>query len=239
LEIDATILGMPKLPNLFVLIGLVILLLIATSAEVLDWIGRLEIIEKRWPRIWAAINNRPLRLIFYLFFIVALGEDAAERIKEAHEVPPLVVTFVAPKSPDVTFVQPEPPKETGRPPKQSEPPPPQAIFSYLAINQTDKVSTRPDAKYQIELNVTSTKVLPSATIRVSCNAPIAGVRFIDYTRSYIVQTFTPEEVVIDPKTHKSFAFGYSQLVPGFGPSLPLTFEVWANQPITCDHVESF
>lgn len=42
---------------------LFVLAVLLGAAEFLDWIGRFEFIESRWPRAWAEINNRPMRLI--------------------------------------------------------------------------------------------------------------------------------------------------------------------------------
>jgi hypothetical protein len=83
-----------------ILLGLYVLF-----AEFLDTIGRLEIIEKRWPAVWRIMSNRPFRLALLLFLVVLLAKDVSERW---HENAPSCLTVVmpAPAAPIVQFVSP-------------------------------------------------------------------------------------------------------------------------------------
>jgi hypothetical protein len=71
-------------------------------AELLDTIGRLEIIEKRWPPVWRAMSNRPFRLALLLFLLVLLAKDLSERW-HANDPASLTVTVPAPPAPIVNF----------------------------------------------------------------------------------------------------------------------------------------
>lgn len=63
------------------LIIAIILALLICIAEILDWIGRLEIIEKRWPKVYATMNSRLARLVAMLFLIALIARDIEQRTK--------------------------------------------------------------------------------------------------------------------------------------------------------------
>jgi hypothetical protein len=90
----------------------VLLAILLGVAEVLDWIGRCEIIEKRWPKLWKAINNRPMRLIAYIVLIIFLIKDIQLQTDKPI-APPLVVTFAPPPQPIVNEERPSSPKPAG------------------------------------------------------------------------------------------------------------------------------
>jgi thiosulfate reductase cytochrome b subunit len=48
----------------WVLISILVLYLFIS--EFLDIIGRLEIIERKWPKLWGLLNNRPMRLVLII-----------------------------------------------------------------------------------------------------------------------------------------------------------------------------
>src|SRR5437016_13957001 len=74
----------------------IVLALLFGTAEILDWVGRLEIIERRWPRVYAAVSNRVARLVALVFLIALTGHDIEKRT----EVPePPKVTIAAPLVP--------------------------------------------------------------------------------------------------------------------------------------------
>jgi hypothetical protein len=85
-------------------VGVFGIYLIAT--EFLDTIGRLEIIEHRWPRLWAAMSNRPMRLILLVLLIGLVAKDIAERL-EQKTPPPLRVTVQPPAPPTIQMVMPD------------------------------------------------------------------------------------------------------------------------------------
>ena len=85
-----------ELLSSLLLIGAATLLIIyVVLVEGLDWIGRAEIIEEKWPRLWGAMNNRPMRLILLIVALVMLAHVIGE-IRAGAE-PPLA-NFAAPKS---------------------------------------------------------------------------------------------------------------------------------------------
>ncbi len=77
----------------------IILALLFGVAEILDWVGRLEIVERKWPKVHAAMNSRLARLIALLFLIALIGHD----IEKHTEIPePPRVTIPAPPVPQFT-----------------------------------------------------------------------------------------------------------------------------------------
>jgi hypothetical protein len=87
---------MPSVSDLiwWVFIGLLAIILIVSAF--LDWIGRVEIIERKFPKIWGVLTNKATRLLLLLFVLGLLAEDVHERLHEK-EPPPLV--FVSPAIP--------------------------------------------------------------------------------------------------------------------------------------------
>src|ERR1035437_4023520 len=55
--------------------------------EILDWHGRFDVIEKRWPTLWAAMNNRAARLLLIVIAIAFLSKDFHDAI--AVRAPPV------------------------------------------------------------------------------------------------------------------------------------------------------
>jgi hypothetical protein len=68
----------------------VAILVYVVLVEGLDWIGRAEIIEKRWPRMWGVMNKRPTRLILILVAIGLLIHVIAENRHSVPDSPPVV-----------------------------------------------------------------------------------------------------------------------------------------------------
>lgn len=83
----------------------VLLAILFGAVEVLDWIGRFEIIEKRWPKLWKFINNRPMRLIVYISFSFFLIKDIRLQVDKS-VAPPIVVNFPVPPPPIVNEERP-------------------------------------------------------------------------------------------------------------------------------------
>jgi len=79
------------------------LLLYVFVSEFLDMIGRLEMIEAKWPKVWGFLSNRPMRLVLIFFLLVIVGNDLVERMNE--KVPALVVKMPSIPAPVVTFAQ--------------------------------------------------------------------------------------------------------------------------------------
>ena len=67
-------------------------------SEFLDVIGRLEIVENRWPKLYARLSNRPMRLIMLVFLIVLVAKDIQERSDEP-KIAPMEVHFAGPAAP--------------------------------------------------------------------------------------------------------------------------------------------
>lgn len=78
----------------------------AILTEATDWIGRAEIIEKRWPRLWGLMNNRPIRLILLAVALVMIGH-VIQDLRAGAEAPE--VKF---RSPQVPMIVPSE-KESG------------------------------------------------------------------------------------------------------------------------------
>jgi hypothetical protein len=73
--------------------------------EFLDLIGRLEIVETKWPKLWGFMSNRPMRLVLIVLLLVLIGRDVVERIQEPPQV--LQVVIQPPPPPNITFAPPE------------------------------------------------------------------------------------------------------------------------------------
>jgi hypothetical protein len=89
---------MEILSSLLLVITAIVLILYFLLTEGLDWIGRAEIIEKRWPILWGAMNDRPMRLVLLIVAIVMLAHVIGELRMGA--VAP-IATFAAPKVPEI------------------------------------------------------------------------------------------------------------------------------------------
>jgi hypothetical protein len=93
-----TLAGMPSISTvLFWLIGSIIAGYLILS-ELLDVVGRLDLIEQKWPRVGRLLNNRPVRLALILFLLVAVWKDLSER-NEEFKPSPLVVNIPGPAAP--------------------------------------------------------------------------------------------------------------------------------------------
>jgi len=84
-----------------VLLGLLLAAYLLAS-EFLDTIGRLEILEKRWPSAWRAMSNRPFRLVMLVFLVVLVAKDVTERLHE-NEPAPVVVNIPPPPAPTIVM----------------------------------------------------------------------------------------------------------------------------------------
>ena len=90
---------------LLTLLPLAVITLFFAFAEYLDWHGRMEILEKKHPRIWRLVNDRPFRLILLLLIFAILSAELKETLKnllEPDEAP--IVRFVAPSVPSIAPV---------------------------------------------------------------------------------------------------------------------------------------
>jgi hypothetical protein len=98
--------------NYLWIVVIALLAVITVAAEILDWIGRCEIIQNRFPRVWSAMNNRFLRVVALLFMITFVGKDISDRAKEP-PVPALVVNIAPPPAPIIQMIQPPSPPGNG------------------------------------------------------------------------------------------------------------------------------
>jgi hypothetical protein len=73
-------------------IGLAVVLLVLV--EVLDWKGRMELIEQNWPGAWKVLNSRPARLLLLVLAVGFLARD----FKDAVEVGPVPVVTIVPQA---------------------------------------------------------------------------------------------------------------------------------------------
>jgi hypothetical protein len=78
---------------LFAVVGIFVVVML----ELLDWQGRIEILEIKYPRLWRLVNNRPMRLVLLVLAIGLLSRDFKDIAAVAP--PPVVhVTLTAPTS---------------------------------------------------------------------------------------------------------------------------------------------
>jgi hypothetical protein len=81
-------------------------------AEYLDWHGRMEVLEKKHPRIWRLVNDRSFRLVLLFMIFAILSADLKETLKQLEPGEAPVVRFVAPSVPAVEPVGITPPEPT-------------------------------------------------------------------------------------------------------------------------------
>jgi hypothetical protein len=89
---------MELLSSLLLIAAALLLIVYLVLVEGLDWIGRAEIIEQKWPRLWGAMNNRPMRLVLLVVAVVMLAHVIGDLRSGAE--PPLA-SFAAPKVPTI------------------------------------------------------------------------------------------------------------------------------------------
>src|SRR5258708_5112622 len=89
---------MEILSNLLLLATAVVIFVYVAITESTDWIGRAEVIEKRWPSLWSAMNNRPARLVFSVVGIGMLAR-LTQDFRTGCEAPPAI--FRAPPVPTI------------------------------------------------------------------------------------------------------------------------------------------
>lgn len=77
-------------------------------AEVLDWFGRADVIEKRYPKVWRFMTSRLSRMILMLFLLGLLLHD----IEKHKEYQALTIIFQPPRVPSINTVSEEAPKES-------------------------------------------------------------------------------------------------------------------------------
>jgi hypothetical protein len=86
---------MEMLSALLLLLVSVALIAYAVITEATDWIGRAEIIETRWPRVWGMMNNRPMRLILVVVALVMLAHIIQD-LRIGTDAPTVVLKTPAP-----------------------------------------------------------------------------------------------------------------------------------------------
>jgi hypothetical protein len=73
-----------------------LLIVVAVIMFLLDMIGRAEIVEMRWPKVWGIITSRPLILLFLVASLALLDRD----FKDAMAIAPApVVRMATPPAP--------------------------------------------------------------------------------------------------------------------------------------------
>jgi hypothetical protein len=96
---------MEMLSALLLIAVAIALIAYAVITEATDWIGRAEIIEKRWPKLWRAMNNRPMRLILIIVALVMVAHVIQDL--RAGETAPVVV-LKPPTAPAIEKTKTEP-----------------------------------------------------------------------------------------------------------------------------------
>jgi hypothetical protein len=104
----------------------------------------------------------------------------------------------------------------------------------LTISRSEKVSTDPDAPYEMQLVIATTRNLPGLnSVMVHCDGNLVAWSWT-----------SPDQNTIKKGVNgNSFQFPYSSLryglTPEFDPAHPLVFLVWSKQPVTCGKAETF
>lgn len=82
---------------LLILVALAVVLY-ATLTEGLDWIGRAELIQQKFPLLWGAMNNRPMRIILLLVAVVMLAHITSD-LRAGAEAP--LIRFASTEVPKI------------------------------------------------------------------------------------------------------------------------------------------
>ena len=90
--------------DFFQLLAAAILLLLLGAVEALDWVGRLDLIQARWPGLWKLLNNRPARLLLLVIAIAFLSRDFGNAA--AIGGPPVLSLQQPPLVPQPKFIEP-------------------------------------------------------------------------------------------------------------------------------------
>jgi hypothetical protein len=103
----------------------------------------------------------------------------------------------------------------------------------LTISQTDKISTRSDAPYEIEVVIQSTVEFPELKLTFQCDKKLVNVE------PMTVGVFMMQQFGILQGHPNVYFEGYASATPPFGPANPLIFEVWTKEPAICAQVQSY
>jgi hypothetical protein len=221
--------------NLAWIVISVALLLLFLTAELLDWKGRLEIIEKNWPRIWSTINNRPARILLLLFFVGLVGKDIKERLDE----PKIDFKVVMPSIPAPVIEYSQPPTPQSRPAKKMEP---AATETQFIVTQKRMPTTRPDAPNHIQVTVATTSEFLSLRLLLKCTEPIieaSGGILAQGVSAGLPPYQTMFQSGVNPNDRTSWAIMYGSSSPAFGPSNPIVVDVWSAVPNSCKNASTF
>jgi hypothetical protein len=218
-----------------VLVGLLAAYVLVS--EFLDTIGRLDIIQDRWPKVWGVLNNRPMRLILIVFLAVLVAKDISDRVHE--KVAELKVTMPSIPAPIIQMTTPEKPKEkavTTLPiPPPSSPGPASPHVGHLTVSQISEISTRPEYPYRLRVVIQSDIDFPSLMLMLECSSNIGEERGgIEGGMSMNIANSG-----INRKDASKWYIYYSSAVPPFGPSNPIVVDLYAAGPISCNHASTY
>jgi hypothetical protein len=157
--------------SLLLVVTAIALVVYTLLTEGLDWIGRAEIIEKRWPVLWGAMNNRPTRLVLLVIALAMLANVAKDL--RAGADPPLVI-FAAPKVPPI---------DTNLKIIQVAAP-----SAPLIVNSHEVTSDKANVIKTEFIFVPSRKVPAPVEIEVTVDGPIYGIGQVDVAEASPVLT---------------------------------------------------
>jgi hypothetical protein len=108
-----------------------------------------------------------------------------------------------------------------------------ARYGVLTISQSDQVSTRADAPFEIGVTIQTTVAFPSLNLTFGCDQNLVAVRS---SFSYAA-SMTRQGILTERPT--AYLFSYGSANPEFDPAHPLVFNVWSKEPIKCSQVQTF
>ena len=168
--------------------------------EILDWHGRFDVIEKRWPTLWAAMNNRAARLLLIVIAIAFLSKDFHDAMA------------------------------VGAPPVARLPPPPSSSDYFLGGQQEMRQTAAGSEQLKItalfrgysretnnlrraEWLVLSNKIVTPVTLLMSCNRELASAKLSSEASRV---AFTGETKI------SATQWELSMSAPVWGPTAPLS-----------------
>lgn len=164
--------------------------------------------------------------------VVALEEQQHASEKQTTPTPSSQHSSIAPVSPEPKHSRPVKPTTTA--PGPTVPPTQTTTVAHFTLTQSEDISSRSDAPHLarvvIQTNVEFPKQLKLA---LQCDGPITdgsgGISGVMMMVSQGVANGYPNVYVLT----------YESATPAFGPSSPITINLWSKQPIQCTQATTF
>jgi hypothetical protein len=200
--------------------------------EALDWFGRMEVIENRWPKVWSLISNRPSRLVLLLVACTLLAKDVSERWRDEGS-PALQVIMPSIPAPVINLVSEssKPISERQTATQTAGPPPAKPVAVPPSITQTSQEVPTTDGNHVYQVTLQSNTSITPVGLLLTFNGSIETVNFhlsgnpVMMMSQGFVDDRDPRTVVV------RFAF------PALSPESPLIVTVESKETVSLISVQ--